>query len=359
MAKQIFYILGTSMKTRVCCLHSAKDLRVETRDVAPPKAGEVRVALGAGGICGSDLHYYQHGGFGVVRVREPIILGHEAAGFVAELGDGVTGLNVGDMVALNPSQNCGTCEYCVQGLEMHCTDMIFNGSAMRMPHVQGLYRDQITLNADQCVPVTGDVTVSEAACSEPLAVCMHAHSLAGDLRGKRVLVMGAGPIGVLCAALAKDAGAVEIVVTDLQDVPLKVALEMGATSTINVISDTDSMAEYAKGKGHFDVAFECTGAAPALVSALGAMRPRGVIVQVGMSGDTAIPLGTLVAKELTHRGTFRFHNEFQQAVDAISNRRIDVRPMITAQMPVDQAVEAFELAGDRTRAVKVHLVFNT
>ena len=145
------------MKTRVCCLHSAKDIRVETRDVAPPQAGEVRVALGAGGICGSDLHYYQHGGFGVVRVREPIILGHEAAGFVAEIGAGVTGLKVGDMVALNPSTNCGKCEYCVQGLEMHCTDMIFNGSARRMPPVHGFYRSQITAAARHGVPVTGVV----------------------------------------------------------------------------------------------------------------------------------------------------------------------------------------------------------
>jgi L-idonate 5-dehydrogenase len=347
------------MKTRVCCLHSAKDIRVETRDVVPPKAGEVRVAVGAGGICGSDLHYYQHGGFGMVWVREPIILGHEAAGRVAELGEGVTGLEIGDMVALNPSQNCGTCEYCVQGLEMHCTDMIFNGSAMRTPHVQGLYRDQITLDARQCVPVTGDVSVSEAACSEPLAVCLHARSLAGDLKGKRVLVTGAGPIGVLCVALAKDAGAAEIVVTDLQDVPLAVAREMGATLAINVMDDAASMATFAADKGYFDVAFECTGAAPALVSALAALRPRGVIVQVGLAGDTSIPLGVLVAKELTHRGTFRFHREFQDAVTAISERRIDVRPMITAQMPLDQAEKAFELAGDRTRAVKVHLVFNT
>ncbi|SEK77097.1 L-idonate 5-dehydrogenase [Pacificibacter marinus] len=346
------------MKTRVCCLHSAKDLRVETREVAPPKAGEVRVAVGAGGICGSDLHYYQHGGFGAIRVTQPIILGHEAAGFVKELGEGVTGLKVGDMVALNPSIHCGTCEYCVQGLEMHCTDMIFSGSAMRTPHVQGLYRDQIVLNARQCVPMSGDVSVSEAACSEPLAVCMHARSLAGDLSGKRVLVAGAGPIGVLCAALAKEAGAAQIVVTDLQDMPLSVAREMGATSTINVLTDGDALAAFAQGKGHFDVVFECTGAAPAIAAALAALRPRGVMVQVGMAGDTAVPLSVLVAKEITHRGTFRFHKEFAQAATAISERRIDVRPMISAQMPLDQADAAFELAADRTRAVKVHFVFN-
>lgn len=346
------------MKTRVCCLHKAKDVRIETRDVLPPQAGEVSVSIGAGGICGSDLHYYQHGGFGTIRVTEPIILGHEAAGFVKELGEGVTGLKVGDMVALNPSIHCGKCEYCVQGLEMHCVDMIFSGSAMRTPHVQGMYRDQIVLNARQCVPVSGDVSVSEAACTEPLAVCMHARSLAGDLSGKRVLVMGAGPIGVLCTALAKEAGAAQIVVTDLQDIPLSVAREMGATSTINVVNDADTLAEFSQGKGHFDVVFECTGAVPAITSALAVLRPRGVMVQVGMAGDTAVPLNVLVAKEITHRGTFRFHDEFAQAAQAISERRIDVRPMISAQMPLDRAAEAFELAADRTRAVKVHFTFN-
>lgn len=345
------------MKTRVCSLHGAHDVHVETQDVADPGPGQVLVAIGAGGICGSDLHYYHDGGFGTVRVREPIILGHEAAGTVIALGEGVSGLALGDRVAVNPSRPCGACEYCVQGLEMHCLDMHFSGSAMRMPHEQGLFRDRIVVEAAQCHPVTGDVTLSEAACSEPLAVCLHARSLAGDLRNKRVLITGAGPIGVLCAAVAAEAGAAEIVVTDLQYQPLSVARQMGASDTINVATEGARLETYTHGKGHFDVAFECSAAAPALASALAALRPRGTVIQVGVTGNMSLPLNVLVGKEILHRGSFRFHAEFAQAVTAISTRRIDVRPMISAQIPLERITEALDLAGDRTRAVKVHVTF--
>lgn len=345
------------MKTRVCCLHGTQDIRVETRDVCAPGAGQVLVAIGAGGICGSDLHYFQDGGIGQIRVREPIILGHEAAGTVVALGEGVANLSIGDLVAVNPSRPCGICPYCVEGLAMHCTDMRFNGSAMRMPHEQGLFRDRIVVDAAQCHRVTGDASLSEAACSEPLAVCLHARSLAGDLAGKRVLVTGAGPIGVLCAALAKEAGAAEVVVTDLQDAALAVAAKMGATRTINLVKDGPALADYAQGKGYFEVAFECSAAAPAIASAIAALRPRGVLVQVGVAGDTPVPMNLLVGKEITHRGSFRFHEEFAEAVAAISARRIDLRPMITATLPLDQIEQAMALAKDRSRAVKVHVSF--
>lgn len=345
------------MKTRVCCLHAAQDIRVEIHDLDAPGAGEALVAIGAGGICGSDLHYFQDGGIGLIRVREPIILGHEAAGTVVALGPDVEHLAVGDLVAVNPSRPCGVCTYCRDGLAMHCTDMRFNGSAMRMPHQQGLFRDKIVVDAAQCHPVKGDVSVSEAACAEPLAVCLHARSLAGDLAGKRVLVSGAGPIGVLCVALARGAGAIEVVVTDLQDAPLAVALKMGATQTINVATQGAALAAFAQGKGHFDVAFECSAAGPAIASAIAALRPRGVLVQVGVAGDTAVPLNLLVGKEITHRGSFRFHEEFAEAVDAIATRKIDLRPMITATLPLDQIEQAMALASDRSRAVKVQISF--
>lgn len=350
--------MKTPLKTRVCCLHGANDIRVESHDLAPPAAGQVLVAIGAGGICGSDLHYFQDGGIGLIRVREPIILGHEAAGTVVELGEGVSGLGIGDVVAVNPSRPCGVCPYCLEGLAMHCTDMRFNGSAMRLPHEQGLFRDRIVVEATQCHRITGTASLSEAACAEPLAVCLHARSLAGDLAGKRVLVTGAGPIGVLCAALAQDAGAAEVVVTDLQDAPLAVAAQMGATRTINLSTDAPALVGYAQGKGHFDIAFECSAAAPAIASAIAALRPRGTLVQVGVAGDTPVPMNLLVSKEISHRGSFRFHEEFAEAVATISTRRIDLRPMITATLPLDQIEQAMILAKDRSRAVKVHIRFS-
>lgn len=346
------------MQTRICRLYARNDIRIESAPVAAPGRGEVLVAVGAGGICGSDLHYYQDGGFGPIRVREPIILGHEAAGTVLETGAGVAGLAAGDRVAINPSQPCNDCAYCREGLHQHCLNMRFMGSAMRMPHEQGMFRDRIIVGAAQCLKVGPGVSLSEAACAEPLAVCLHARRMAGPVAGKRVLVTGSGPIGVLCAALAAEAGAAEVVVTDLQDLPLRAAAAMGATRVVNVAHEAAAMEEYAADKGHFDTVFECSAAAPAIRMAIGAIRPRGTLVQVGVTGDVALPLNLIVSKEITLQGTHRFHAEFAEAVAMISARRIVPGPMISASYPLDQARDAFEAAGDRSRSVKVHITFD-
>ena len=346
------------MDTRVCCLHAQGDIRVESQAVGKPGPGEALVAIAAGGICGSDLHYFQDGGFGAIRVREPMILGHEAAGTILDISDGVDNVAVGDRVAVNPSRPCGTCVYCRQGLPIHCLNMRFSGSAMRFPHEQGLFRDRIVVGASQCVPVTAGTSYTEAACSEPLAVCLHARKMSGGVHGKRVLVTGAGPIGALCAALAAEGGASEVVVTDLQDFPLEIARKMGATRTINISTAAGEMGDYAADKGSFDLAFECSAAAPAIASVLKTLRPRGRMVQVGIAGDQPIPVNLLVSKEITIQGTQRFHSEFPEAVAMISERRLDVRPIVTSSYPADDAEQAFNVAGDRTRAVKVHLTFD-
>uniref|UniRef100_A0A2A4Z513 L-idonate 5-dehydrogenase n=1 Tax=OCS116 cluster bacterium TaxID=2030921 RepID=A0A2A4Z513_9PROT len=345
------------MKSRVARLHAAHDLRIETIDIAQPAAGEVLITIGAGGICGSDLHYYHHGGFGTIRVREPIILGHEVAGTVKALGAGVSNLKIGDKVALNPSLACGNCQYCDQGLHHHCLDMLFFGSAMRMPHVQGAFREAMVVKAQQCIPLADHVSLAEGACAEPLAVCTHARNQAGNLNAKKILITGAGPIGALCVALAADAGATEIVVTDLEDATLKIAQQMGATKIINVAKTPDAITEYAKNKGHFDVVFECSGAPVALTSAIDCVRPQGIIVQVGIGGEVKIPLNVLVAKEIALKGTFRFDAEYDEAVKLINNGDINVKPIITGRYKLEDAVAAFDAAGDRSRSVKVILEF--
>ncbi|WP_425098072.1 L-idonate 5-dehydrogenase [Tropicibacter sp. S64] len=345
------------MDTRVCRIRDVHDIRVETMPIEAPGAGEVMVAVGAGGICGSDLHYYHDFGFGPYRINGSMILGHEAAGTVVALGEGVEGLTVGTRVAINPSRPCMACEYCVKGMTTHCLDMRFRGSAMRVPHYEGLFRDRIVVEADQCVPV-GDADMSAAACAEPLAVCLHARHMAGDLLGKRVLVTGAGPIGALCTAVAAQAGAAEIVTTDLQDVPLGVAEAMGATEVINMGRDAARMERFSAGKGHFDVVFECSGATPAIVGAMAAIRPQGRIVQVGTGGQASVPLSSIVGKELTWQGTQRFrHFEFNEAVRLIRTGGLSVKPMVTGQFALEDAKAAFETAGDRAKAVKVHLMF--
>ncbi|MFD1342428.1 L-idonate 5-dehydrogenase [Litorisediminicola beolgyonensis] len=347
------------MKTRVCRLYGQDDLRIETDDVGAPGPGQVLVGIAAGGICGSDMHYLSQGGIGTIRVREPIILGHEASGRVIAVGEGVSGLQEGDKVAINPSRPCRACLYCSDGLPMHCLDMRFNGSAIRLPHEQGLFRDRILVEAGQCLKLDAEADLGAVACAEPLAVCLHAAKMAGEIRGKRVLVTGAGPIGILCAAAAAAEGAAEIVVTDLHDAVLAVAEQMGATRVINVARDGQELERYAENKGHFHLAFECSAAAPAIRSAIAALRPRGALIQVGVTGDTEMPINAIVAKEIRVQGTHRFHEEFAEAVDAISSGRIDVRPIITARVPLEDAAAAFRTASDRSRAVKVHLTFET
>ncbi|GEO84837.1 MULTISPECIES: L-idonate 5-dehydrogenase [Alphaproteobacteria] len=346
------------MLTRVARLYGKRDLRVETQELPPLGAGEVLLRMAAGGICGSDLHYYQDGGFGPVRVREPIIAGHEASGYVEAIGEGDFSIVPGMLVAINPSQPCGECHYCSLNLPIHCLSMRFMGSAMRLPHEQGMFRDRMIVPAIQCHAVGDDVSPAEAACAEPLAVCLHAVAQADDLSGKQVLVTGAGPIGLLTVAAIRHAGAAEIIVTDLSDAALSRAPAMGANSTVNVTREPDSLSPWQRDKGQFDVAFDCSAAGSALRSAFAAVKPRGTIVQVGVTGDMAIPLNALVGKEILWRGSQRFDREFSEAVSLISSRTIDVRPIISHAFPLENAVEAFKQAGDRSIACKVQLTFD-
>ena len=338
-------------------IHAAHDLRVEPCEAPDPGPGEVRIRIGRGGICGSDLHYYHAGGFGTVRVREPMVLGHEAAGVVEAIGAGVTHVAPGDAVAVNPSLPCGTCTQCLAGRPIHCLEMRFLGSAMRMPHVQGAFRSAFTCEALRAVKLPPGLSVERAAFAEPLSVCLHAASQAGPLLGARVLVTGSGPIGVLCAAVARLGGAREVVVTDLVAPPLAIARAMGADRTHAVAEEPDALVPYAANKGHFDTAFEASGSGTALVSALGVVRPGGTVVQVGVGGNAALPLSAVVAREARLVGTFRFHAEFAHAVEVLAGGRLDPSPMLTEVVPASDALRAFDLASDRTRAMKVQLAF--
>jgi L-idonate 5-dehydrogenase len=347
------------MRLRCLCLviHAPHDLRLSEQDAGDVGPDEVMVKVGMGGICGSDLHYFHNGGFGAVRLQEPMVLGHEVAGTVAAVGAAVQGLKIGDKVAVNPSQPCGSCKFCLEGLPNQCLDMRFYGSAMRMPHVQGAFRNMLLCKATQCVPVAAHVPLRLAALAEPFAVGLHAVSRAGSLLGKRVLVSGCGPIGVLAIAAARVHGAAEIVATDVVSQPLAIASAMGASHTINVAQDSNWVQRYSASKGTFDVMLECSGNAAALRSGLEVMRPRGTVVQLGLGGDVSIPQNLVVAKELSICGSFRFHAEFALAVRLINEGRVDLAAVITHTLPVSQALQAFELASKREQAMKVLLDF--
>lgn len=343
------------MRALVC--HAPEDLRLDRWEPEQPGPGQLGIRVAYGGICGSDLHYFQHGGFGTVRIKEPMVLGHEVAGMVESVGAGVTQWRVGQRVAISPSRPCGQCRYCQLGQHNHCLDMRFYGSAMRFPHIQGAFRESLVVEAWQAHEVATGVSLAEAALAEPLSVGLHAIQRAGPVFGKQVLVTGCGPIGSLLIGALRRAGASRIVAVDLADFPLEVARKMGADVTINLASDPDGLAPFAVDKGQFDAMFEASGSDKALRAGLDVVAPRGVIVAVGLGGEISLPLNALVAREIDLRGTFRFHSEFAVAVRFINQRLIDGRPVISHCMKFDRAMDAFRLASDKRQAMKVQIDF--
>jgi len=343
------------MKAIVC--HAPEDLRLDNFDTDALGAHQLQVDVAYGGICGSDLHYYQHGGFGTVRIKEPMVLGHEVSGIVRVVGSAVQSFKAGQRIAISPSRPCGQCQYCQKGQHNHCLDMRFFGSAMRFPHVQGAFRQILVIDASQAHPLNDSLSLSLAALAEPLSVGLHAIQRAGSVFGKQVLVTGCGPIGTLLIGALRRAGAARIVAGDIAEKTLECARAMGADETINIAKHSEALAPFAVNKGVFDVMFEASGNDRALRSGLDVVAPRGVIVSIGLGGDSTLPLNQLVGKELELRGTFRFHEEFAVAVRFLNEGLIDGRPVISHVMDLDDAIHAFELASDKSQAMKVQINF--
>jgi L-idonate 5-dehydrogenase len=336
-----------------CRIHAKDDLRVEQAETPDVGPGEVLLRLGAGGICGSDLHYFFEGRNGSFVVREPLIPGHEASAVVARVGAGVTRVKIGDKVAVSPSHACGRCEYCRDGREQLCTHMKFLGSASLFPHVQGMFREYFVMGERQCYPVGGDVSLGEIAFAEPLAVGLHAVNRGGDLLGKSVLITGAGTIGCVTVLAARLAGARTITVSDILDRPLAQAKQVGADVALHAARDAEALA-----KPQFDVAYEVSGSIHALKTCMASIKRGGVVVQVGTLPHEPLPfvVNEIMAKEIDLRGAFRWGIEFDWAVAYLSTRRVDVRPLISGQFPLQDAVAAFHLAADKNKATKVQVV---
>lgn len=344
---------------RSCVLHAAEDLRIEERPLAGLGPNEVRLRVRAGGICGSDLHYFFHGRVGDFVIREPLVPGHEFAGEVAETGPAVTRVKAGDRVCVNPSRTCGRCPRCREGRPNLCENVFFMGSASKFPHMHGGFTEYVSVDEGQCFPVSGDLPFAEMAFAEPLSVALHAALRGGNLMGRKVLVTGAGPIGQLVLLAAKRGGAAHLAITDMIDEPLAVARRIGADEAFNVAAGTGELDEAAKRLGGYDVVFEASGASPALNAGLMAVRAGGIVVQVGSlpGGQTPVMANRIMAREIDLRGAFRFGDVFGDAVTCLEKRQIDIRTILTAKMPMERADEAFHAARDRARNLKVVIEF--
>ncbi|WP_334151496.1 L-idonate 5-dehydrogenase [Microbacterium sp.] len=331
---------------KALAIHGKEDIRWEDREVPTPGDGEVRLRVNYVGICGSDLHYYFHGANGEYTIREPLTPGHELSG-VVDL-DPSGRLAPGTPVTVHPARYGPS----IPGLEdrPHLRPGgDYFGSAAANPHRQGGASEYLLVEEQMVRVLPESLPLERAALAEPLAVAIHAVSLAGDITGKRVLVIGAGPIGLLVVAAAVHAGAAVVGASDVRTEPLDRAQALGATEVSLVGRDTIENESY-------DVVLECSGVGVALTSAVRAARRAGTIVQVGMlpNADIGVNLAPMLAKELTIRGAFRFSTEIDDAVSMLAESDA-LDSVVSHVIPASDAVQAFELARDSSASAKVLL----
>ena len=322
----------------------AGDLRVVEVEDPQAGSGQVRVAMEWGGICGSDLGYWKHGATGTAILREPLVLGHEVAGRIDQIGDGVEGLEIGQAVTFNPATLVGdhVMPAHLEGRDNLWPEVRYFGSAAFLPHEQGGFSTYRVVRAEQIRPLPDSVSTRHGAVAEPLGVAIHAVGRAGNVAGKRVLVNGAGPIGALVVAADKHAGAGEVWAADLSAPALAVAAGMGADRVVDRSAGEELPQDV-------DVAFDASGAPRALGDVFLAVVRGGRFVQVGNlpAGEAPVALGQLVTREIEYVGSYRFVDEVTDAVQAMADG-LDVEPLITHTFAIDEAQRAFETAGDRT-----------
>jgi L-iditol 2-dehydrogenase len=334
----------TNGENRAAVLHAPGDLRVEDRAVPEPGPREVLVQIAAVGVCGSDVHYYEHGRIGPFIVEAPMVLGHESSGRVAALGPGASKHAVGDRVTLEPGVPCGGCRECRAGRYNLCRDVRFFAT----PPIDGAFANYVTIHEDFAFALPESVSDQAGALMEPLSVGVWACQKAGVGAGDRVLVTGAGPIGLLALQAARAFGATDVTVTDVNPHRLGLAERTGATRTINV---ADAPLEGIE----VDALIECSGHPASLRAGIAALRPAGTAVLVGMGPEEegTVPLSLLQNRELWLTGTFRYANTYPTAIALAADGRVDLEAIITGHYDLEDADAALRAGRDDPAAVKV------
>ncbi|KIW81267.1 D-xylulose reductase A [Fonsecaea pedrosoi CBS 271.37] len=327
-------------------LRGIKNVCFEDRPI-PKLTGsrDVLLQVNYTGICGSDVHYWQHGRIGHFVVNEPMVLGHESAGTVLEVGSGVKSLKKGDRVAMEPGIPCRYCVRCKEGKYNLCPDMAFAAT----PPYDGTLAKYYILPEDFCYKLPDNMTLEEGALMEPLAVGVHITKQSGVKQGDSVVVFGAGPVGLLCCAVAKALGATKVVAVDINTERLEFAKSFAATSTFvpSKVSAADN-AQRLKDENDLpagaDVAIDASGAEPSVQTAIHVLRMGGSYVQGGMGRDEmTFPIMAACIKELTVKGSFRYGpGDYAMAVDLASSGKIDVKKLISRKVNFDDAEQAFE-----------------
>jgi len=342
---------------KAAVLHGARDIRIEPYRQPELHPGMVLLRPRRVGICGTDLHYYEHGHNATFVPDRPFILGHEFTAEVAAVAPGVDAVKVGQRVTVNPARACGFCAYCKGGQINLCRKTIMLGSASTTPPTDGALAEFVTVRADQCHLLPDDMDDGIGAMMEPLSVALHAVKRAGTVSGKRVLVTGGGTIGLLVAMTARAFGAVPVAVSDIVAARRNKAIELGADVALDPTAhDLHHQVQELTGLG-FDMVFEASGAPPALRAAFDLVRPGGTIVQIGTVGtaDIPIPVNQLMVREINFRGSMRYGDTFDEAIRLVAAGRIHVSSLINNVFALEDSVKALHLAADKSAALKVQI----
>ncbi|MFD3445200.1 NAD(P)-dependent alcohol dehydrogenase [Microbacteriaceae bacterium 4G12] len=319
-------------------------VEVQQRRIPEPGHDEVVVRIAAVGVCGSDVHYYHEGRIGDFVVEEPMILGHEASGVITAVGSGVPADRIGERVSIEPQRACRVCAQCKRGAYNLCPAMEFYAT----PPIDGAFAEYAVIQADYAFPIPDSMSLEAAALCEPLSVGIWSNQKAGTRPGSRVLIAGAGPIGIIVMQVAFAFGASEVIVSDVAETRRRAAERFGATRTLDPANPDD-----ADGALEVDIFIDASGAAPAVTAGILALKPGGRAVLVGMGKDVvALPVGRIQAREIELTGVFRYANTWPLAIELASSGRVDLDSLVTARFPLDRVEEALQASVD-PKALKV------
>lgn len=320
------------------------EIAVEPAAVPAPGPRQVLIEVATVGICGSDVHYFDHGRIADFVVREPLVLGHEASGTIRAVGSEVADREVGQRVAMEPQETCGRCKQCLSGRYNLCPDVEFFAT----PPIHGAFAQYVVLASHRAHPVPDSLSDEAAALIEPLSVGVWAAGKANVQPGDRVLVTGAGPVGLLCADVARARGAAWVGVSDTNDYRLRVALDRGASQAVNATSGP-----LADQIDPVDVILECSGVTSAVLGAFAAAAPAARVVLVGMGSATMeLPVALIQVKELVVTGTFRYANTYPAAIALAASGVVDLDGLVTGAYGLAAAAEALQASKTDPHSLK-------
>jgi len=345
-------------KMKAAFLYKPGDVRIKEIDIPKIDADEVLVGIKAVGICGSDVHYFKHGHIGDCIIKNPLILGHEAAGEIVEVGKKVKNWKVGDRVTIEPGVPCRKCNFCKKGRYNLCKDVVF----MATPPINGAFTEYIAYPEDFLFCLPDNLSYEEGAMIEPLSVGVYSVKRGNVEPGKTVVILGMGTIGLVTLQAARAFGASKIIVTDIEQLRLDFAKKLGADYTLNVSEDTNILNKISEiAKEGVDVVIETAGEVITGQQSISIVKKGGTIVLVGQSEKNKFDLdvNSIITKELDIKGIFRYANMYQTCIDLVSSKKIDVKNMISKHFNLDETLSALKYADEnKANSIKTMILIN-